>query len=155
MSVETLIARRLTHFHCTEIIGYRNSFHIYSCFCVVFCDIAKVESKKFLSCLNWKILILFLIIKKKHVPCFSSDKTIKQNFECGVAILILLIVKPQIFECAKWCDKTIIWILKSNPAVNYIFKFNNKNTRTRCEICSKLTIKTPEWRLVLLWSLYC
>ena len=27
---------------------------------------------------------------------------------------------------------------------NYIFKVNNRHTRTRCEICSKLTIKTPE-----------
>ena len=32
----------------------------------------------------------------------------------------------------------------------YLFKVNNKNTRKRIEICSKLTIKTPErchWRL--------
>ena len=31
----------------------------------------------------------------------------------------------------------------------YLLKVNNRNTRTRCEICSKLTIKTPErpqWR---------
>ena len=27
---------------------------------------------------------------------------------------------------------------------NYMFKFNNKNTRTKCEISSKLPIKTPE-----------
>ena len=30
-----------------------------------------------------------------------------------------------------------------------MFKVNNRNTRTTCEICSKLTIKTPEqhhWR---------
>ena len=36
------------------------------------------------------------------------------------------------------------------PAGNYVFKLNNRNTRARCEICSKLTIKTPErrhWRL--------
>ena len=36
-----------------------------------------------------------------------------------------------------------------NIAANYIFKVNNRNTRARCEICSKLTIKTPEprqWR---------
>ena len=33
---------------------------------------------------------------------------------------------------------------RSNPAGNYMFKVNNRNTRTRCEICSKLTIKTPE-----------
>ena len=25
-----------------------------------------------------------------------------------------------------------------------MFKVNNRNTRTRCEICTKLTIKTPE-----------
>ena len=29
---------------------------------------------------------------------------------------------------------------------NYMFKVNNRNTRKRCEICSKLTIKTPERR---------
>ena len=28
----------------------------------------------------------------------------------------------------------------------YLPKVNNRNTRTRCEICSKLTIKTPERR---------
>ena len=35
------------------------------------------------------------------------------------------------------------------PAGNYMLKVNNRNTKTRCEICSKLTIKTPEqchWR---------
>ena len=31
-----------------------------------------------------------------------------------------------------------------NLAGNYMFKVNNRNTRTRCEIYSKLTIKTPE-----------
>ena len=35
------------------------------------------------------------------------------------------------------------------PAVNYMFKVKNGNTRTSCEICSKLTTKIPErgyWR---------
>ena len=31
-------------------------------------------------------------------------------------------------------------------AGNYMFKVKNRNTRTGCEICSKLTIKTPERR---------
>ena len=31
-------------------------------------------------------------------------------------------------------------------AGNYMFKVNNKNARTRCEICSKLTINTPARR---------
>ena len=38
----------------------------------------------------------------------------------------------------------------SYPAGNYMFKVNNKNTRTRCEISSKLTIKAPKF-----WCLYC
>ena len=29
-------------------------------------------------------------------------------------------------------------------ANNYLFKVNNKNTRKKCEICSKLAINTPE-----------
>ena len=30
------------------------------------------------------------------------------------------------------------------PAGLYLFKVNNRNTRTMCEICSKLQRKTPE-----------
>ena len=32
------------------------------------------------------------------------------------------------------------------PAKIYLLKINNRNTRKKCEICSKFTIKTPEWR---------
>ena len=32
------------------------------------------------------------------------------------------------------------------PANIYLFKVNNRNTRKRCEIGSKLTTKTPERR---------
>ena len=41
-----------------------------------------------------------------------------------------------------------------NPAGNYMFKANNRNTRARCEICSKLTIKTPERRQWLLSDVF-
>ena len=34
----------------------------------------------------------------------------------------------------------------ATPGGIFLFKFNNGNTRTMCEICSKLTIKTPERR---------
>ena len=30
--------------------------------------------------------------------------------------------------------------LRLNPAGIYLLKVNNRNTRTRCEICSKLTL---------------
>ena len=32
----------------------------------------------------------------------------------------------------------------TSPANIYLFKDNNRNTTKRCEICSKLTLKTPE-----------
>ena len=46
------------------------------------------------------------------------------------------------FKLYEWCK-----IVQSitNPAGIYLLKVNNGSTRTRCEICSKLTIKIPEW----------
>ena len=35
-----------------------------------------------------------------------------------------------------------------SPASIYLPKVNNRNTRTKCEICSKLTIKTPDTFIV-------
>ena len=35
---------------------------------------------------------------------------------------------------------------RANPANIYLFKVNNRNTIKSCEICLKLTIKTPERR---------
>ena len=47
----------------------------------------------------------------------------------------------------------IFWLLKicyydsyAFPVGIYLLKFNNRNTRTSCKICLKLTIKTPERR---------
>ena len=47
------------------------------------------------------------------------------------------------------------WLLVY-PANIYLLKVNNRNTRKRCEICSKLTMKTPErrhWHLFLVFLL--
>ena len=48
----------------------------------------------------------------------------------------------------KWHFQQTSLILYSDPAGNYMFKVDYRITRTRCQICSKLTIKTPEWRRV-------
>ena len=39
-----------------------------------------------------------------------------------------------------------VHVLRLIPAGIYLLEVNNRNTRTRCEICSNLTIKTPERR---------
>ena len=43
---------------------------------------------------------------------------------------------PRLHELAK--------VHTNNPVVVFLLKVNKRNTRTRCQICSKLTIKTPE-----------
>ena len=45
------------------------------------------------------------------------------------------------------------YLVGNIPADSYLFKVNNGNTGKRCEICSKLTIKTPERRQWFLVSL--
>ena len=44
--------------------------------------------------------------------------------------------------------------LEFDPAGIYMFKVNNRNTRTRCERCSKLTIKIPELRQLCLSGVF-
>ena len=48
----------------------------------------------------------------------------------------------------------MLTIFTTFSAVNYMFKVNNRDIRTRCEIRSKLTIKTSErrrWRRSVLF----
>ena len=40
----------------------------------------------------------------------------------------------------------MLWFFSRTPAGSYMFKVINRNTRTRCGICSKLTIKISERR---------
>ena len=44
----------------------------------------------------------------------------------------------------------MIFYLYKNPENKYMFKVNTRNSRKRCEIYFKLTVKTPEGR-----HLYC
>ena len=42
--------------------------------------------------------------------------------------------------------KCISFLQSTDPVCIFMFKVNYRNTRARCEICSELTIKTPERR---------
>ena len=46
--------------------------------------------------------------------------------------------------------QNVIQAARRYPASIYLLKVNNKSTRTKLEICSKLTTKTPEQRQVSL-----
>ena len=49
----------------------------------------------------------------------------------------------------KTSTKAVRFLIKWQPADNYMFKVKTRNTRTRCEIRSKFTIKTPERRPIV------
>ena len=59
----------------------------------------------------------------------------------GNAALLYLLITVTI---QNQLSPLITSILIYNPAAIYLLKVNNRNTITRCEICSKLTIKTRE-----------
>ena len=56
----------------------------------------------------------------------------------------LLLEKRSLSSDCVLIIKDIVTEIYVRTAGIYLLKFNNKNTRTRCEICSKLTIKMPE-----------
>ena len=61
-------------------------------------------------------------------------------FICNVKFFVHLGLQKNL------CPKNCLILHLPIPAGIYLLKVNNRNTRTRCEICSKLTIKTPEQR---------
>ena len=72
------------------------------------------------------------------IPLTTSDPTLLRTY--------LLIVRAAFFTSLRNVAKDVMKVFRANPTNIYLFKVNNRNTRKRCEICSKLTIKTPERR---------
>ena len=101
--------------------------------------------------LIWK-LILFLYCSGNKLEIFwkyfanikgrnkmqkkrMQNKRIQIKATLNVKLLVLQILNVSTLHANCWCQ--------------YMFKVSNRNTRARCEICSKLTMKTPErhhWR---------
>ena len=61
-------------------------------------------------------------------------------------MILLLLASVIVSLFMKQFDDAISITVVSDPAGNYFFRVNNRNTRTRREICSRLTIKIPELR---------
>ena len=70
------------------------------------------------------------------------QKTVKRK-KIDVKDLDFKLREPRANESKYLCKVSTSY---RNPVGNYVFKVNNRDTRTRSEICSNLTIKTPESR---------
>ena len=81
----------------------------------------------------------------KQLICFFVYKLLKAKRKLGPISFMPLFLSVKI--TARPYFQNLIALF--NPASVYLLKVNNRNTRTRCEICSKLTIMT------LFWCLHC
>ena len=87
----------------------------------------------------------FILSQIREVPFFLKlFKTLIFFNVCKTTFFIILKISSK-----------LLFTFHTIPAGIYLLKVNNRNTRTRCEICSKLTIKTPERPLASFWCLYC
>ena len=96
----------------------------------IYCSQLQETLELFLVKLYCNVSTVYSFIKKDKPPQILSWKFSKV---LGT-VMILKNIFIQLFQNGK----------QSNPANIYLFKVKNVNTRKRCEICSKLTIKILE-----------
>ena len=82
-------------------------------------------------------ILNFLTIVWLLSHCFYHETFLLISISIMESYFIIYICSSIVF-ISEYC------ILLIYPAINYMFKVNNRNTRIRCKICSKLTINTPE-----------
>ena len=134
-----------------DFFNFRNWCFAEAASCLHYCD------NKMCICCNSKIN-LHVVIEKKCVndsatfgyswkfpkwkgmhDFFWSPNVFLTHFDYSFLVNICLQILDKFVLMNSWSSLT------HYPASNYLFKINNRNTR-RCEICSKLTIMTPERR---------
>ena len=89
--------------------------------------------------MNTTIYSVNLSIQCQHERMWS--RTIPQ-FSCSIISVCETDLMNTIFSFLHSESQSVAPCL----SVVYLFKVNSRNTRARCKICSKLTIKTPERR---------
>ena len=78
------------------------------------------------------VLKIFANFTGKHLPFYRTPPV-------AASKVSETILNLKLFLCPRRLDDF-------DPAGIYLYKVYNENTQTMCEICSKLTIKTPERR---------
>ena len=99
--------------------------YITQMFCLEICEI--LQSIFFIEHL-WQLFLLFVETMTLYIT--------PRNFSSVTQIAVQLL-RESIYQYQHISTTTI-------PANTYLFKVNNRNTRKKFEICSKLTIETPK-----------
>ena len=113
----------------------------------------------------WRPATLLKETPRQVFPCKFCEIFKKTLFCRTLRWLLLFFVNPYLpqlltvtrssGDLCRLDTNSVVWFY---PSIIYMFKVNNGNTRTMCEICSKLTIKTTERRHIfhtLFWCYHC
>ena len=84
------------------------------------------------------LLLLFFLLTLKRILalCLYRKKNSAKSSQKSLPWAPTNTFAEEYIQFRKW----------ATPAGIYLLKLNNRNTRTRCEMCSKLTLKIPERR---------
>ena len=85
-----------------------------------------------------------------------SQKSCSEYYKVLSLVLCYLIFLFVVYFSLFKMSNIATYVEDDIPSGNYMLKINNRNTRTRCEICSKLTIKIMAsfWCLCFLWTYF-
>ena len=90
---------------------------------------AKIDAENIL-----KIRLVVFITERHNPPPSNWNLLLEEQKICF-----------NLFDSPQVLIPVLILISKVHTSAgNCMFKVNNRNTRTRCEVCSKLTIKAPK-----------
>ena len=97
------------------------------------------------------VILIFLVV---YICTLLFFQAVKRSHDAVILISCehrgLILVQRSLKSRHMRLIGAVLHFTWKYPADNYMFKVNNRNTRTRYEICSKLTIMTPKrrhWRL--------
>ena len=93
-------------------------------------------------------ILLEAILNARQKRRKKKEETDSEFYHETITSLQIMFLKSCNVVTKCW-NKVASVLRRFCPASNYMFKVNSRNTRTKREICSKLTIKTPErpqWR---------
>ena len=99
----------------------------------------------------WLLLLLIIWLYQSHAHNLYLTLLEKKKTWSAFSVF-LFVLSTRLFEAlansvfSHECYFPLKVAYLTFPANIYLFKVNDRNTRNRCKICSKLTIKTPEQR---------
>ena len=145
------LLKSVTNLLSWKIDGMQGTFLSFN---IVFITTNNILELWFWSIIFWDIFIVFAFTALRG---FIYQVLQYFNFGCWHITFIFQIKLINFVFFLNHCFHFVIFprrlpivqdfgFIGKNPAGNCMFKVNNRNSRTRCEVCSKLTIKVAERR---------